>query len=153
MGNFGFKEPWKILAFGKCRRKRLSYQCFQSFEFPDTLTQSRERGIQKLNGIESRPNHQSESVNRVVRPTTPAIRAETSARLSASLPSFAHRSQFLEFVLPPFHDCGIPSPPTNVGVRLLGGQDCHPSCLTMQTDSVPKRVSVAFPGDPAAGRV
>jgi len=44
MGNFGFKEPWKILAFGKCRRKRLSYQCFQSFEFPDTLTQSRERG-------------------------------------------------------------------------------------------------------------
>jgi len=44
MGNFGFKEPWKILAFGKCRRKRLSYQCFQSFEFPDTLTQSRGRG-------------------------------------------------------------------------------------------------------------
>ena len=43
MGNFGFKEPWKILAFGKCRRKRLSYQCFQSFEFPDTLTALRGR--------------------------------------------------------------------------------------------------------------
>jgi hypothetical protein len=29
MGNFGSKEPWKIRAFGKCRRKRLSCQCFQ----------------------------------------------------------------------------------------------------------------------------
>jgi hypothetical protein len=43
MGNLGFKEPWKILAFGKCRRKRLSCQCFQSLEFPDTLTALRGR--------------------------------------------------------------------------------------------------------------
>jgi hypothetical protein len=73
-------------------------------------------------------------------------------RRFAGLPSFAHRFQFLEFVLPPFHDSGIPSPLMNVGVRLHGGQDCLPCCLTMQTDLVPKRVSVAFPGDPAAGK-